>query len=135
MPSAYMGRTVATRNLARDGRAHYAKAMLNALFMLAAVQAAPPATGMRVEELSNGQFRITVTRRGANARPAALADAMIRVEVEIGREARRRCQGRGGAVPIDRGAINVMADNRWETIQTFACRTPPAPAATPPSGG
>ena len=106
--------------------------MLIALALLAAVQSAPPATGMRVEELSNGQFRITVTRGGANARPAALADAMIRVEVEIGREAARRCRGLGGAVPVDRGSINVMADNRWETIQTFSCRTPAAPAATTP---
>lgn len=108
--------------------------MLTALLILAAAQSAPPATGLRVEELSNGQFRIIVTRRGANARPAALADAMIRAEMETRTEAARRCQGLGGPVPVDRGSINVMADNRWEAIQTFTCRTPPPPAVTPPTG-
>ena len=106
--------------------------MITALALLAAVQSTPPARGLRVEELPNGQFRIIVANRGMGA--DQLANGMIRSEQQTRAEAARRCADQGGPVPVDRGSINVMADNRWETIQTFACRTPPAPAATPPSG-
>jgi hypothetical protein len=53
--------------------------MLATLFMLAARQSTPASPGLRVEELPNGQFRIMVTRRGSNADPSALGDAMMRV--------------------------------------------------------
>lgn len=108
--------------------------MFAVLALLAAAQTAPPATGMRVEELSNGQFRISITRRGSNARAAVLADAMLRVEMETRREATRRCQGLGGPVPVDRGQINLLPGNLWETVQTFACRTPAAPPPPPTEG-
>jgi len=107
------------------------------LALLAAVQAAPPARGLRVEELSNGQFRVIVANRGMN-RPSQMADAMIRAEIATRAEAARRCADRGGPVPLDRGSINVMANEIWETVQTFACRLPAAPAppaATAPTPG
>jgi hypothetical protein len=100
------------------------------LGLLAAAQSAPPAIGLRVEDLPNGRFRVIVTKGGRGADP----DQMLRSELELRAEAARRCEGRGGAVPVDRGQINLRPDNRWENISTFACRTPPAPAATPPAG-
>ncbi len=110
--------------------------MLATLFILAALQSAPASPGLRVEELPNGQFRIIVTRRGSNADPSALADAMIRVEVEMRREATRHCADRGGPAAVDRGQINLLPEHRWETVRTFACRASaaPPPAATPPAG-
>jgi hypothetical protein len=127
-----MGAPRPLRNLARHGHLHYSAVMIAVFALLAAVQVTPPARGLRVEELPNGQFRIIVANRGMST--SQLTNGMIRSEMETRAEAGRRCQGLGGPVPIDRGSINVMADNRWETIQTFACRTPPAPAATPPTG-
>ena len=100
------------------------------LGLLAAAQAAPPATGLRVEELPNGQFRIIVTKRGRGTDP----NQMLRSELELRAEAARRCEGRGGAVQVDRGFINLLPDNRWENASTFACRTRPPPAATPSPG-
>ena len=102
--------------------------MLIALVLLAAAQPAPPARGARVEELPNGQFRVIVAKRGISAEP------MIRAELETRAAAARRCEGQGGAVPVDRGSINVMQNERWEMTSTFTCRTPPAAAAPPPSG-
>jgi hypothetical protein len=110
--------------------------MLATVFMLAAVQSTPASPDLRVEDLHNGQFRIIVSRRGSNADPSALADAMIRVEVEMRREAARLCAELGGPVAVDRGQINLLPEHRWETVQTFACRTSAAaaPAVTPQPG-
>jgi hypothetical protein len=109
--------------------------MLAALFMLAALQSAPASPDLRVEELPNWQFRITVTRRGSNADPSALADAMIGVEVEMRTEATHHCADRGGPVAVDRGQINLLPEHRWETVRAFACRDPaaPPPAVPPPA--
>ena len=103
--------------------------MIAALGLLAAAQSAPPARDLRVEELPNGQFRIIVSKRGMGT--DQLANAMIRAELETRAEAARRCQGLGGLVAVDRGQITILQNERWETAQTFACRTP---AATPPAG-
>jgi hypothetical protein len=110
--------------------------MLATLFMLAALQSTPAPLGLRVEELPSGQFRIIVTRRGPDADPGALGDAMLRVEMETRSEAAHHCADRGGPVAVDRGYINMLPQHRWETVQTFACRVPaaPPPGATPPAG-
>lgn len=102
--------------------------MIAFLALLAAVQASPPTRGLRVEELPSGQFRIIVANRGMG-RPREIADAMIRAEIATRAEAARRCADRGGPVPVDRGSINIMANETWESIQTFTCRTPAAPPA------
>ena len=102
--------------------------MIALLALLAAAQASPPARGLRVEELSNGQFRIIVANRGTSD-PGRMADAMIRAEIATRAEAARRCADRGGPVPVDRGSINAMENEIWETVQTFACRMPAAPAS------
>ena len=105
--------------------------MLAALLgLLTAAQPAQSARGLRVEELPNGQFRIIVANRGMGANQ--LANAMVRAELETRAEAARRCQGLGGPVPVDRGQITILQNERWESVQTFACRTP---AATPPPEG
>ena len=120
------------------GAAGYPRVMIAFMLgLMAAVQPAPPARGLRVEELSNGQFRIIVANRGMS-RPADMANAMIRAEAATRAEAARRCADRGGPVPVDRGSINVMANEIWETVQTFGCRMPAAPVpapATPPAQG
>ena len=109
--------------------------MLASLFMLAAVQSTQASPALRVEELPNGQFRIIITRRGSNSNPSALANAMMRVEVEMRTEAARYCADRGGPVAVDRGQINLLPEHQWETVGTYACRAPTAPPsnAAPPA--
>jgi hypothetical protein len=105
--------------------------MIIALFaLLAAAQSSPPAPGLRVEELPDGQFRVIVTKRGRGTDP----NQMLRSEQELRAEAVRRCEGQGGPAQTDRGYINLLSDNRWENASTFACRRPTPPASAAPSG-
>ncbi len=95
-----------------------------AFVLLAA--AAPEAP--RVETLPNGQFRVTVARRGMNG------GLFVSAVLESRAEAARRCQGRGGPVEIGNGQINALADDRWEMVSTYACEAPPPALVPPPEG-
>jgi hypothetical protein len=100
--------------------------ILSALTLSLAAMAPEPA---RVEALANGQFRITVARRGLDS------SIFVRAILDIRAEAARRCQGRGDPVEIGRGEISALPNERWEMSAIYACATAvPAPPATAPDG-
>jgi hypothetical protein len=94
-------------------------------FVLFAIAApAPP----RVETLPNGQFQVTVARRGMSS------EGFVGAVLESRAEAARHCQGRGNPIEIGSGRINALPDERWELVSTYACEAPP-PTLVPPSEG
>jgi len=94
------------------------------LAALALTLAAATSEAPRVELLANGQFRISVARRGLDS------SLFVRAILDIRAEAARRCQGRGAPVEIGRGEISALPDERWEMSSIYACATPvPAPPA------
>jgi hypothetical protein len=95
-----------------------------AVALFAAAAPEPP----RVEPLPNGQFRVTVAKRGMSA------DVFVRGVLESRAEAARRCQGRGAPVEIGNGQINILQNERWEMVSTYACQAPPPAVAPAPEG-
>jgi hypothetical protein len=82
----------------------------------------------RVETLPNGQFRVTVARRGMSS------EGFVAAILESRAESARRCQGRGNPIEIGSGQINALPNERWEMVSTFACEVPPPRLAPPPEG-
>ena len=95
-----------------------------AFVLFASAAPEPP----RVETLPNGQFRVTVAKRGMSS------ERFIGAVLESRAEAARRCQGRGNPIEIGSGQINALPDERWEMVSTYACEAPPPPLTPPPEG-
>ena len=110
------------RDLARRRLLRYAAEMILPALTLSLAAMTPEAA--RVEVLANGQFRITVARRGLES------SLFVRAILDFRAEAARRCQGRGNPVEIGRGEITALPDERWEMSSIYACATAvPAPPA------
>jgi hypothetical protein len=96
-----------------------------ALALLAAAPAAPV-----IEELADGQFRITVSERGMDA------DHIMSAQLRLMRAAAQRCSGRGEPREIGQGQIVINANGGLAMISVYTCAAPargPTPAP-PPSG-
>jgi hypothetical protein len=97
--------------------------MILSVLALMLANAAPAAPV--VEELPDGQFRVTVTERGMDA------DRLMNAQLRLMAAAAQRCAGRGRPQEIGRGEIVINARGGIAMISVYRCEAPardPAPA-------
>lgn len=93
------------------------------LALLAAAQS------VSVQDMPDGQFRITVAARSMGS------DVMTRAMLAGRAEAARRCQGRGDPAEVGGTAFVVGANGGWRMITIYTCHMAAAPAEPAPPPG